>query len=317
MGSDKRIKYSISTNGLLINESVASYLDEQGFEVQLSFDGVEQAQQYRHPGSFVVLDSLLDNLRQSNPDLFRNRLRVCATLIPATVPYLSDSVRYFIGKGVREIGISPSLMPHADWNEEQLQELDNQMSHVYRESLKHLRRSGEIPLLLFRKESVASKPRTLKRPMCGIARGKSLAVDVDGRVYPCAALARSYLDPRVRVPECATAPLIVSDSTTPDFWHRYAEIRKVIGRDPIFNHKERKYSSYGRCKDCRYFEQCGVCPASIAFDVGHTDAHRVSDFLCAFNMVALKYGNRFPVAPGLRDILLRIARGQRPDGGGA
>jgi hypothetical protein len=153
--------------------------------------------------------------------------------------------------------------------------------------------------------------------MCGIADGKSLAVDVDGHVYACAALARSYLDPRVRTPECGIHPLNVGDATLPDFWRRYAEIRRVIGRDRIFNHKENKYSSYGRCKDCRYFEQCAVCPASIAWDVGHTDVHRISDFLCAFNMVTLKYRDRFPVAPGMRDVLLRIARGRHPDFGGA
>lgn len=92
--SGKRLKCAISTNGLLITKDVAAFLDKHQIETQLSFDGIAEAQDYRKRGTFVTIDRLLDRLQDKHPDLFENRLRVCTTQIPATVPYLADSVRY-------------------------------------------------------------------------------------------------------------------------------------------------------------------------------------------------------------------------------
>jgi hypothetical protein len=81
-----------------------------------------------------------------------------------------------------------------------------------------------------------------------------------------------------------------------------------VRRAEIFHHKEMKYSSYGRCRDCSYLNGCYVCPVSIGYDPANEDPRKIPDFLCAYNMVALKYRDRFPPMPDVKqrlDILLR------------
>ena len=68
----------------------------------------------------------------------------------------------------------------------------------------------------------------------------------------------------------------------------------------IFHDKQDKYSSYGRCGECRYLSTCGVCPVSIGHQPGNDDPDRIPDFQCAYNLVALKYRERFPFQPSAR-----------------
>jgi hypothetical protein len=60
----------------------------------------------------------------------------------------------------------------------------------------------------------------------------------------------------------------------------------------IFHHQEDKYSSYRRCGECEYLAECSVCPMSLGRV--EADVKRIPDFLCAYNLVALKYRAQFP-----------------------
>ena len=82
----------------------------------------------------------------------------------------------------------------------------------------------------------------------------------------------------------------------------------------IFHDKEEKHSSYGRCADCRHIATCGVCPASIGHIPGNTDPHRVPDLICAFNLVASKYRERFPRPPTVLEALSGRVRAYGPLG---
>ena len=292
--SRKRLKYAISTNGLLITEDVAAFLDEHQFETQLSFDGVAKAQDYRKKGTFATIDRLLDMLQDKYPDLFENRLRICMTQIPATIPYLADSVRYLTNKNAQQIAISPSLMPSPEWKPDDIQELEAQFREIFQFSLRHFRKTDEVPFLLFRKERKDSQQPITERDMCGVMKGKSVVVDVDGQVYGCVLFAESYQKFRSSLLKTCLGPLKMGDLRDPDFWQRRAAFPKAARKAEIFDHKGKKYSSYGRCGKCRYIGRCSVCPVSIGYDTKNTDPHRVPDFICAFNMVALKYRDLFP-----------------------
>ena len=53
---------------------------------------------------------------------------------------------------------------------------------------------------------------------------------------------------------------------------------------------------------------CAICPVSIGHQPGNTDPHRIPDFLCAYNLVSLKYREKFPRQPDVRDILMGHAK---------
>ena len=291
---EKTCQYKISTNGLVIDEGIASFLDEHRFEVHLSFDGIPEAQDHRTQGSFPVIDRLINRLKHRHPRMYERRFRICMTLIPATIPYLARSFHYLRKKEVGSVSISPSVLPHPEWSLEQIKELDEQFAQVYTESLSHLERTGDVPMRFLRKRKGDSGPRPAGGPMCGLPSGTQVAVDADGQVYGCASLAESYQEFPRHFHMSRLAPLRMGDLRDPLFPARLAAFPEMTHRAAIFHHREEKYSSYGKCSDCTYSNTCAVCPVSIGLDPRNTDPHRVPDFFCAFNQVALKYRSRFP-----------------------
>jgi sulfatase maturation enzyme AslB (radical SAM superfamily) len=292
--SDKRIQFKISTNGLLIDTTVAEYLDRHRFGVQLSFDGIEKSQNYRQKGSFLLIDRLLDRLKQYHPDLFEQRLRVCMTLIPATIPYFAQSIRYLIDKGIRSIAVSPSILAHPEWSLGKIRALDRQFATVCRESLSHLRATGEVPLQFLRRGDNLEDYPIIRNAMCALPAGTRLAVDVDGQGYGCASLAESCQEIPANFLKSCLAPLRLGDFRDSDFPVRFAAFPEATKQAEIFHDKAKKYSSYGKCSRCRYYSRCSICPISIGLDPDNQDPRRIPDFFCAFNRVALKYRSRFP-----------------------
>jgi hypothetical protein len=76
----------------------------------------------------------------------------------------------------------------------------------------------------------------------------------------------------------------------PEGFRRFPEASRRAG---IFHDKQAKHSAYGRCGDCAYLGVCSVCPVSIANVPGNRDPHRIPDFACAYNLVALRNRDRF------------------------
>jgi sulfatase maturation enzyme AslB (radical SAM superfamily) len=291
---EKSYQYKISTNGLLIDEGIATFLDEHRFEVHLSFDGIQAAQDHRLEGSFPVIDRLLDRLQVRHAQMFARRFRICMTVIPAAVPHLASSFRYLLEKGVRAIIISPSILPHPEWSLEQIGELDEQFAQVYVESLEHLEKTGAVPMRFLRKRKNEDAPKPVGGLMCGLPAATQVAVDVEGQVYGCATLAESYQEFPSDFLGVRLAPLRMGDLRDPGFQARLAAFPEMTRRAEIFHNKERKFSSYGQCSVCAYADACAICPISIGLDPRNTNPHRVPDFFCAFNQVALKYRGRFP-----------------------
>jgi len=290
----KRLDFAISTNGLLMTEEIAAFLDEHKFKVQLSFDGIEPAQDHRGRKSFQDLNDLLDRLRVNNSDLFKSRLRVSTVQIPSTVPYFADSIRYLVQKGVREIGISPSLTPSPGWKHGVIDELDSQFGRIYEESLRHFKQTGEVPLEIFRKTKNQSERTETTSIRCSAETGETIVVDTDGQVYACVLFAESYQEVASEMFRSFAGPLRMGDLGDAEFHSRRAAYEGAVKNAGLFRGKEKRHSSYGRCAECPYLDDCWVCPVSIAYDPASKDPNRIPDFICAFNQVALKYRRQFP-----------------------
>ncbi len=300
---DLTVHYNIVTNGTLLRDEQAAFLVEHAFDVQLSFDGVPSAQDVRGKGTFAVLDRLLDRLREEHPQFCSKKLTVALTLLPSTIPYLAASIEYFLGKNVSQIAVSPALT-HQPWRHEMIAELDEQYAKVFRASLRHYRRVGEVPLELFRRERGDRDERPQKIAMCGVARGETPAVDVDGQVHGCLMFVDSYQKFPTKFLRTRLEAMRMGDLRDPQLGQRLAAYPAAARAAGIFHDKQDKYSSYGRCGECRYLGTCGVCPVSIGHQPGNTDPHRIPDFQCAYNLVALKYRDRFPFQRSERDRLL-------------
>jgi sulfatase maturation enzyme AslB (radical SAM superfamily) len=290
----QRVSCDIVSNGTLIQERHIRFFADRRFNIQISFDGSPAAQALRGQGTFERLDRLLDRLKYQEPMLFQARLRVAVTVAIQGVPHLADSIDHLLGKGVREIALSPAMGQVLPWRPSDIDLLDSQMSRVFDSSILHYQRTGRVPLLLFRKDTKERAGSRRSRLICNAAEGSAITVDVDGQVYSCAMCAESFQAfPDTPLRRRLTG-MRLGDVRDAELSDRLRALPASAVATGIFDRKEAKYSSYGRCGTCRFLASCAVCPMAVARDPAHTDPDRLPDFLCAFNQVALAYRKRFP-----------------------
>lgn len=299
--------YSVITNGTLLSDRMIDFLVRHAFDLQLSCDGVDAAQDQRRPGTFARLDRLLDALLRGHPEYCREHLTINMTATPGNLPYLAESVRYLLDKGVPDIAIAADVRDRPEWRLQDIETLDDQFSQVYEASLHHFLRRDRIPLRLLRARrralQASSTPVTTSccepdahaesAALCSVGSGDALVVDVDGSVCGCPLLAFSYRTPTGPLAD-RLRPLAVGDLRATTFPRRYEALPAALRRTELFHGREYKYSGYGRCADCRFGATCGVCPLSTTMIAGNADPHRVPDFACAFQKVAGKYREKFP-----------------------
>ncbi|MBD3178750.1 MAG: radical SAM protein [Candidatus Latescibacteria bacterium] len=299
---DKRIKLSISTNGTLMDGGKIDFLAENRFDTQLSFDGVAGAQDHRAPGSFRVLDALLDRLRNDYRPFFRHHLSIAYTLAPSAIEYLSGSIRYFINKGIPKITVYPVINHQPGWKEEMACRLESQLAEIYRMCLEHYHSRGKVPVTIFRgkyPESLCVEPEE-GAATCGAPYPHSIAVDTDGEVYGCTVFARSYQEFANPFLALCSEHLRMGRIGTPRFLTSLSHFPGRALSLGIFDEKSNKYSPSGSCSRCRYLSDCNICPASIPHIPGNRDPRKVPSFPCAWNRTAMKYRERFPAVPDPR-----------------
>jgi sulfatase maturation enzyme AslB (radical SAM superfamily) len=310
----KAVRFAIVTNGTLLRDEEAAFLAEHWFETHLSFDGIPAAQDLRGPGTFPVLDRLLDTLARDHPAFFRECLNIALTLTPATVGHLADSIAYFLRKRVAAIATTPVITHDAGWTPDRIEILDAAFARTFEVCRRHYKKTGEVPLLMFRKNADSNSQSAPPDAMCAAPTGQNLAIDVDGQVHGCAVFVESYQGFASPSTERRVEELRMGDFRAPEFRRRLAMYPGAARATGIFHAKREKYSSYGRCGECRYLESCSICPASIGNIPGNTDPRRVPDFPCAYNLVALKYREKFPAQPTPLDVLTGRVRAYGPLG---
>ena len=293
---DKRLRFGLITNGTLLREEALDFVARHRFGTLLSFDGVPAAQDIRGRGTFKVLDGLLDRMRRHHPAFLRHHLEVGSTLTPRSIPFIVPSFRYFLGKGLKKVSFSPDFTGSSTWTDEMFPVLEDQFAALIEESLKHYVRSGEIPFTGFRGKDTGDPHRPQGRTMCGVTRAETPTVDVDGQMHGCATFTESFQRFPSEFLQSRITSMRMGDFRDPDFAERYRAFPEAARQAEFFHHKQKKYSSYGKCGKCRFLADCSVCPTSIGHIPGNTDPHRVPDFACAYNLICLAARQRFRAA---------------------
>lgn len=315
----KSVRFTVLTNGLLLDEGIVSFLEAHRVRTRISFDGVPAAQRLRGAATFARLDGLLDRLRCDHPGFWRERLCVGITLTAATIPTLGDSVEYLLSKDLHEIHVAARVTHDPDWRPAHYEELDEQFRRIFLACLLHAARTGRVPLTLFRGAPAAEARPADPDAMCRVAEADRLTVDADGRVYPCATLAESYQELPATALAARLRALRMGRIDDPGLVARMDAHRRAVRATGLFHRKRQKHSSLGRCGDCERRLACAVCPVSIVHLPANGDPDRVPDFLCAFNRVALAWRDRFPARPSPANLLeaaIRLPHAPPPRGAG-
>lgn len=323
----QRIRFSVVTNGVALAGDGLEDLIAHDVELRLSMDGGRAAQDLRAPGTFEVLDGLLIRLRRDHPDYFKRRVSAGITLAPAALPHLADSVRYFLGRRISSLGISPVITHEPGWRPERIGEIDVQFAVIHRLCLDHRRRTGETPLDLFRKNrgspeggavgvppspeaSAGAGARAI--PMCSLVDARSVVVDVDGSVLGCTLFSSFSQRELPELLRRRLRELEMGRVGAPGLAERFREYADRLRESELFRDRRSKRSSYAACGECPHVAECGLCPVSTGHILGNVDFHRVPDFACAFYRTALSWRERFPALPTVEEIASGGAAGPHP-----
>jgi len=296
-----KVRASLFTNGTLLDRGTLRLLARHGVDTQISFDGVEAAQQLRAPGTYGRLDDALSRLRDEHPDFLSDHCRVAITLSSRNLEHLAESFAKLVDRGVGEIVVSALVTHDPGWRPGTIEVLAAQIEEILNASIEHFRRTGEVPFAPFRSGEPGDPPADGPPTMCSAAGTTSPAVDVDGQVYGCVMFAESYQDiPDGMLRQCLE-PMRLGDIRAPGFGARLEAYPAAAEAAKIFTNKEEKRSSYRTCRGCRFVHQCSVCPVSIGHIPGNTDPNRVPDLQCAFNLAVLAARELFLQVPQTDD----------------
>ncbi len=293
---NRKIGFAISTNGSLLTDDTVSFLAEHRFQTQLSFDGVQPAQDLRKRGTFETLHERLRSIRRNAPSYFRDLLTLSLTVTPENLSFLPQSIDYFLREDVRHIRMAPLFTPIPREAKIDLDCFEQVFDRVARSSIRHFKRTGLVPIALFGKWEVERRPAGSSIHMCGIRNCSYPSVDVNGEVSGCVALVRSMqATGSTRFGELLHS-LTVGRVESARLDEDRARFRSRIDREAAFIRKEEKESSFKKCGECEFFDQCTVCPVALTNDREMNDARRVPDFYCAFNRASFTAAKRFPIS---------------------
>ena len=303
----QKIKYQVITNGTLLTDEHVDFFADHDFEVQLSFDGVEPAQDLRGRGTFARLDALLDRLRAEKPVFYSENLSVSVTLVISAVRHLADSIDYFLDKQIGEIAISPSITFEPGWRLESIDELDGQFSRIFTRLVDLYDRTGDVPLVLFRRHR---DPSPINPRACRCAESDTAKRQPWTSTARCTAASCSSTPTRsFRPPSCAAGWKPCEWATSPIRNSRtgWPPILRPHGRPASFI-RDRRSTLVRAVPRLPLHDDVRDMPGLIGHQPGNTDPHRIPDFLCAYNLVSLKYREKFPRQPDVRDILMGRAK---------
>ncbi len=169
----KKMKYSMTTNGSLLDETIISFLNRHKFSLLLSFDGLAH-DIGREKKTFDAMVEIIKEM-PNHPDI---EFGTNSVFTPETVDDLSKSIQFIIGLGVANPRLALSTVE--EWNDKALFKLKEQLTDLKKFLISFYRKNGTIPVSDFRKS---------ESPDTGIfgcfAAQDRMAVTPDGMVWGC------------------------------------------------------------------------------------------------------------------------------------
>ena len=280
----------IVTNGLLLDDETTDRLEELGVTVELSCDGLPEAQERRGPDTPARLYALLLRLASRQPGFLDARLVARLTLDSGNVACLSRSFDSLVQLGVREIQPAPVYTPDPGWDDACAETLDAELERVVDEALDLGPADGRFAFGPLRGVPVRRPQHS--RAACSLGSPDVLFVDVDGRVAPCGAFADSVNPSIPTLAEELRGPLRGPRVAASGLEDSLARRWETATRLPLLHPASDRNSPRDTCASCEALPECFVCPASIAF-APEQDPCLVPAIQCDWNRLVAKHRRAF------------------------
>lgn len=179
-------KYSITTNGFVLDKQKIDFLADNDFSVMLSMDGNKETQEYnRSINSFEKLDSMIPYLLEKIPNVnFRG------TIIPATCKNTFENICYAFNKGFISCYFTINIFEK--WSIEDRAILEKEIkkfvlayinSFVNNKDFINLTPFSNMIELIIKNE-LGILDNTVNMYKCGLGNGYG-AIDYKGDIYTC------------------------------------------------------------------------------------------------------------------------------------
>jgi len=245
----QRVRFSITTNGSLLDEETLVYLERHGFSVTLSFDGLAQ-DLTRQKGTYDLLVSLIPRIL-ARPAI---SLETNSVFSADTVGYLADSVELLVRLGVTRLDLNlahtPAWTPAADLR------LEEEIDRVGEFFLSRYDDIREVPWVYYGEDVV----KAVHYCSAGVDR---MAVSAQGTIWGCAVFPHYLPD---KYGPAGNQEYCFGDLETFAKAPREAYSRKIgvyaALRMDRFSTPERP------CSTCAELESCWICPLAAGLTTG-------------------------------------------------
>lgn len=179
----KDFNYSLTTNGILINDELLELVRENDIHVQISLDGEKNIHDlnrtfYNGKGSFDLVFKKLLGIKKMGLD---NNLIISLVFTPETVNKLSNNILFILNHGFHNI--TASICADYVWTDEKIKILKEQaklLSNIY---ISFYERNISITISLF-SNNIENTLLNFSKPICD-AVSDYIAIVPSGNVLPC------------------------------------------------------------------------------------------------------------------------------------
>ena len=194
----ENMRFSITTNGTLLNDERIRFMKRHGFGLLLSMDGNKPVQDYNRPyvdgrGSFAVLNGLTPKILAAWPGVvFR------MTAIPDTCGHTFDSIMWAAAKGFKSFFVVPNVFE--TWSDEERATLSAEM-RKYAQYYSDSKKTGVKPILFSDFEKALrdipaiedanargiyrQMPKCRSEGKCGLGTSRFASIHPNGNIYAC------------------------------------------------------------------------------------------------------------------------------------
>lgn len=180
-------RYSITTNGTLIDDTVIELFEKNNFVVSISIDGDEYTNSLNRQSVHTrdMYGIVLRNLEQ----LMKRNIDLCArmTVTANNVKYLCNNVRYIFGLGIRKIHIGIDML--SKWQEKDIDEFDHQLNSLDKIYIEKTLENHEVIIDIY--DYKIPTFALHREPLyCAAGTRNHLVIDYNGDIYPCGYVSR-------------------------------------------------------------------------------------------------------------------------------
>ncbi len=176
-------RYTMTTNGILVDQEVIDVLNKYNINIQISLDGQKKTHDlnrlfYDGEGSFKIVLKKLKEIQLKCPNIV---ITIACVVTPDTVQDLFQNIKFFLENGFYEIGTT--VCSDYKWTDSNYREYERQIKALGDLYIKCIEDNNYFSFFSFQNK-IQNTLRGLRKGKCDAIKGQ-LTILPDGNILPC------------------------------------------------------------------------------------------------------------------------------------